>query len=203
MLADASLAVIQAPSIAVPTLCLSTAVAFMVSKGTSSRKFVVGGLAALLTASIPVAVCCWITWRGFGSWIQQVLEQEDMKSPEALMQRFGGKGVFLVAEDAEGTLLGTAAAEATQDERVFELRRMSVSKASQKRGIGKLLIQKLEDELGTGKKQIFLIVSSVQYAAHRLYQSSGFTRTATLEFGIWLTRQGIHFFRYEKNYVCK
>lgn len=198
LFADASLAVIQAPSVAVPTLALSTTVTFLVSRFTSRK--LVAFIAGLVAATIPVAVCCFMTIRGFGSWIQQVLEKEDLKSPENLRKRFGDKGAFLVAEDPEGTLLGMVAAEPTKEEGVFELRRMSVSSKSQKRGIGKQLIQKLEEELGSDKKQIYLICSSVQYAAHRLYENSGFTKVTIGDYGKW---QGIRFFRYEKNFVCK
>lgn len=196
--ADASLAVIQAPVIALPTLALSTVVTFLVSRWTSRKLFAV--LSGIFAASLPVAYCCFKTIKEFGGWVDQVLEKEDMKSPEKLLDRFGGKGAFLVAHGPDGTLLGMVAAEPSKDEGVFELRRMSVSVHAQKRGIGKQLIRKLEEELGSGKKQIYLICSSVQYAAHRLYESSGFKKTKTNDYGKW---QGIRFFRYEKDYSCK
>ncbi len=191
------MATIQAPALAVPTLLWSSTVAFLVSRSTYRQLFwtVCSGLVA---ASIPVAIGCYLTIQGFTSWIQQVLEHEDMQSPEQLQERFGGKGVFLVAEDSTtGTLLGMVAAESTPKGGVFELRRMSVHTQAQKRGIGQQLIRRLEHELGPTKQQIYLTCSSVQYAAHRLYESMGFIKTKTRKYGKW---QGIQFFRYEKNY---
>ncbi|GAX12546.1 hypothetical protein FisN_24Hh122 [Fistulifera solaris] len=193
LMGDAALATIQAPALAVPTLLWSTAIAFLVSR--RSRPWTVF-CSGLLAASMPVAVGCYLTIQGFRSWVQHVLDKEDMQSPEQLQERFGGQGVFLVAED-EGTLLGMVAAESTPQDGVFELRRMSVQAQAQKRGIGKQLIRRLEHELGPTKRQIYLTCSSVQYAAHRLYERMGFLKTKTQNYGKW---QGIRFFRYEKNY---
>ncbi|GAX22839.1 hypothetical protein FisN_24Lh122 [Fistulifera solaris] len=198
LMGDAALATIQAPALAVPTLLWSSTVAVLVSRRSTFRPWFYTVCSGLVAASIPVAIGCYLTIQGFSSWIQHVLEQEDMKSPEHLQIRFGGNGVFLVAEDdATGTLLGMVAAESTPQDGVFELRRMSVQAQAQKRGIGKQLIRRLEHELGPTKQQIYLTCSSVQYAAHRLYETMGFIKTKTQNYGKW---QGIRFFRYEKNY---
>lgn len=83
-------------------------------------------------------------------------------------------GCFLVATDSDGRIVGTVAGQPKGDQ-LYELRRMSVDKSMQGRGLGKRLVKHLEKECKTGR--MILETTSVQYAAHALYSKQGYQLT--------------------------
>jgi len=97
----------------------------------------------------------------------------DLSNIPNVYQTNGGR--FLVATK-DNQIVGMVAGEFKQEikgRKVYELRRMSVDRSMQGRGVGKRLVQCLERDLHQVCK-IFLDCSSVQYAAHRLYLGQGF-----------------------------
>lgn len=103
---------------------------------------------------------------------------------------------FLVAE-RDGKIVGTVGGEDKGDG-VLELRRMTVDASVRNRGIGLRLIQALEKQVSP--KKIYLSCSSVQYAAHRLYEKAGFVRVAIMipERANIVFRSALSAYRYEK-----
>ena len=138
-------------------------------------------------------------------------------------------GTFLVAQDtATGRIVGSVAGEDKSDTLVddddsdsqsflFELRRMSVDASLRRRGVGKLLLQGLQDFLiqqhhqqrqyrrsssnsgsssSSSSLTLFLTCSNLQYAAHGLYESNGFVKVKEVEYplnsgGGWTALQSV------------
>ena len=91
---------------------------------------------------------------------------------------------------------------------IYELRRMSVDGTIQRRGLGKKLIQALENELfnvvGKTHPKIYLTCSNLQHSAHHLYRKSGFLHVDTTfsknPNAPLLFRNVVKFYRLEKEY---
>jgi GNAT superfamily N-acetyltransferase len=137
----------------------------------------------------------------YGKYIQASL-QDDLSMIE---QVYSGKSCFLVAVDTRsenGTIciVGMVAGHARDcDDGVIELRRMSVSSKRRDLGLGTRLVQRLEEECKPSSKMMYLICTSTQYAAHRLYAGAGFIRKVSATSSWWF-QNSIEFFRYEKEY---
>lgn len=75
-------------------------------------------------------------------------------------------GTFLVAEQNGGNIVGCIAGQYHQDDdtnKLFELRRLSVDAKMQRRGLGRRLVQGLEEELQkSGCRHLYLATSSLQ-----------------------------------------
>lgn len=119
--------------------------------------------------------------KGFQSYISQSIES-DLSNITSVYQNEGG--CFLVATTStnEKNIVGIVGGEfkeknpdAGDGKRVYELRRMSVDAEMRGRGIGKLLVQRLEKELSQSRvSKIFLYCSNLQPPAQALYKSQGF-----------------------------
>lgn len=103
--------------------------------------------------------------RGDGSW------NEDLRSIEDTYQNKGGE--FLIAE-LDGEVVGMGALLKINNSTV-EIKRMRVSKNQQGKGIGRLILNKLEDFARLNKfKRIILDTSVQQIPAQKLYEKNGF-----------------------------
>jgi len=103
--------------------------------------------------------------RGDGSW------NEDLRSIEDTYQNKGGE--FLIAE-LDGEVVGMGALLKINNSTV-EIKRMRVSKNQQGKGIGRLILNKLEDFARLNKfKRIILDTSVQQISAQRLCEKNGF-----------------------------
>jgi ribosomal protein S18 acetylase RimI-like enzyme len=182
---------------------------------------------SLLTV-VGIMAKIWVEMsNGFRGYVEQSLKA-DLASPQELLKVYGGKGAVVVAVDTStnqvvGMVAGQevvkkeeAVGDGIQNKSndidggvvknsvvVFELRRMSVDTRIQRRGIGQRLIRQLEQELlPRDMHKMILTCSSIQYAAHRLYEKAGFRLVEQMTFPdlSWLFRQGVGFRRYEKDY---
>jgi predicted N-acetyltransferase YhbS len=191
---------VQAPKVGLPILLTSTLVTTVTRILT--KKLSVTLAAALVTTVLPLAAIWWKVSESFDWYIDFCLQKEDLSSPEKLQRVYGGNGVFIVALKGN-EVVGMVGGEDKNEKEgrgSFELRRMSVDRRMQRNGIAKQLVQKLEDELGSHKKKIFLTCSSAQYAARQMYANSDFQCRKEFQFGSWFTKQGLSFFRLEKTY---
>jgi GNAT superfamily N-acetyltransferase len=152
-------------------------------------------------AVLPAAGLYYYVKYKYGTYIQASL-QDDLSKIE---QVYSGKSCFLVAVDTRsenGTIciVGMVAGHARDcDDGVIELRRMSVSSKRRDLGLGTRLVQRLEEECKPSSKMMYLICTSTQYAAHRLYAGAGFIRKVSATSSWWF-QNSIEFFRYEKEY---
>jgi GNAT superfamily N-acetyltransferase len=110
----------------------------------------------------------------------------------------GSGGIFIVAVDRKvpekivGTIAGeikdkvsffpgdgldddnSSSSKGSRQQRIMELRRMSVDQDCHKRGIGRRLVQALHHQV---KPDVaYLTCTNVQYGAHRLYEQAGYVR---------------------------
>jgi GNAT superfamily N-acetyltransferase len=109
-----------------------------------------------------------------------------------------GDGIFLVAEQEGGKIVGTVGAE-PKGNGVFELRRLSVLTTIRKQGVASRLIKKLEEHVKP--KKMYLSCSNIQSAAIKLYEKNGFRFVRRfMRHTKLLNRQAFHFSEYEKVY---
>ena len=156
---------------------------------------------AVSTLCLCMATVWWKIVHGFRGYLQYSIEKDDLSSPEKLAQVYAG-GVFLVAttdSKNDDAIVGMVAGQSGKQKGTFELRRMSVARAFRRQGVALQLLQALEEELKPAR-QIYLTCSSAQGPARRFYQRAGFACVKEFQFGSWFTKQGLSFFRYEKNY---
>jgi GNAT superfamily N-acetyltransferase len=149
-------------------------------------------------AVLPAAGLYYYVKYKYGTYIQASL-QDDLSKIE---QVYSGKSCFLVAvdtrsENGTSSIVGMVAGQ-ENDDGVIELRRMSVSSKRRGLGIGTRLVRRLEEEC-KGSKKLYLICTSTQYAAHRLYGGAGFIRKVPA-ISSWWFRNIIEFYYYEKEY---
>lgn len=126
-------------------------------------------LAAVIAAlTLPLIGFKIFMTRGLEDFLRNSLNS-DLSNIETVYGENGG--LFLVAEDRDGKIVGTVGGEAKGDG-VFELRRMTVSPSARKQRVAWRLITALENH--TKPNKIFLTCSSVQFAANELYEKVGF-----------------------------
>jgi GNAT superfamily N-acetyltransferase len=95
-----------------------------------------------------------------------------------------GRGQVLVAEDADGTLIGTImlqlwpqAAEIVRGSDEAEVRALAVRPAARGGGVGKALVAAVIDRAARhGVRHLVLCSQPEMAAAHRVYEDAGFTR---------------------------
>lgn len=136
--------------------------------------------------------------QGFIGYVQSSLK-DDMNRIEEVYKY---PGCFLVAVDTEDgdKIIGTIAGEAKDpDKGVYELRRMSVSAQRRRSGLGRRLVQQLESELKPS--MMFLTCTTIQYAAHRLYERSGFSLRKIFPIDDWFFGKIVSIRKYQKDYV--
>lgn len=105
---------------------------------------------------------------GEGPW------DEDLGRIESEYLHDGGE--FLVGE-LDGRLVAMGALK-RDSEKQAELKRMRVDPAMQRRGLGRKMLEELEDRArGLGYSTLHLDTAVQQTAAHRLYASSGYRET--------------------------
>jgi GNAT superfamily N-acetyltransferase len=157
-------------------------------------------------ALVPATGLYYFIKSKFGMYIQRSID-DDLSMISAVYNN--GKGCFLVAVEKQSNnnntgkdkIVGIIGGHDRQDG-VVEIRRMSVSYASQGVGLGRKLIKRLEEECRPAK--MFLTCTSMQYAAHRLYSKAGFVLQDTFTPGItasWLLRNSILILLFEKRYI--
>lgn len=192
---------VRAPAIFLP-IAFSTTVLTTLTRVVATKKLSATLAVAALTTVLPLAAIWIKISEGFGKYITDCLEKDDLSSPEKLQEVYGGKGAFIVALQGDKLIGMVGGQDQAKKETpgIFELRRMSVQREVQRSGVARLLVQKLEEELGSSKKKIFLTCSSAQYAARRMYSKCGFECLKEFQFGSWFTKQGVSFFRFEKEY---
>jgi GNAT superfamily N-acetyltransferase len=109
-------------------------------------------------------------------WIEEffVVEEEDLKilsNPKSYVLDQGGEIFFALQA---GKVIGTSAMVLVKP-RVFELAKMSVDRAFQGKGVGRLLIEaSIEFARKKAGTEIFLITNNKLIPALNLYKSSGF-----------------------------
>jgi GNAT superfamily N-acetyltransferase len=146
---------------------------------------------------LVAAVMLWTL--GWWGYLQHAVKGYTTSSCEADLSDIGGVyckkgGTFLVATTSTGQLVGIIAGE-VKDDHQLELRRMSVSRQHQKKGIASKLVVALEafaNKEGFGT--IFLICTSAQHAAHGLYKRNGFMLVKTKSMGF----MGLDIYFFEK-----
>lgn len=188
---------------AVPLTSLPVVVAG--AAGAAINRSMMGKRSSLLVvaaaAVLPATGLYYYVKYKYGKYIQASL-QDDLSKIE---QVYSGKSCFLVAVDTRsenGTsyIVGMVAGHARDDDDgVIELRRMSVSSKRRGLGLGTRLVQRLEEEMKPFTSKMYLICTSTQYAAHRLYGSAGFMRKVSAT-ASWVLQNSIEFYRYEKEY---
>lgn len=133
----------------------------------------------------------------FASYIKECLQDDLSNIPNVYNRKQGG--FFLVAiDDSTGTIVGTVGLE-PKGQDLYELRRMSVDAQYQGKGIGRRLLQRLDQECQKGK--ITLGTSKFMYAAQALYQRNGFVltkRTPLVEKGIHKYFSNLELWSFEK-----
>lgn len=70
--------------------------------------------------------------------------------------------------------------EQFQNDKIFQIKEICVNPALQKTGIGKGLIQKLEEELRKNEIRGIYLITTRQGAVEKFYNSSGFTENSHL-----------------------
>ena len=100
----------------------------------------------------------------------------DLQEIEAVYQR---DGAFLVCVDDDGVMLGMVGLQRHKG-RVYEMRRMRVVLSAQRRGIGRRLVEAVEQRArALGATQIVLQTTLQQLGAQRLYEACGYELTHT------------------------
>jgi len=153
-------------------------------------------LYTILTIFGMMAILYSISYHAFYGYVQGSIKDDLSKIQEVYIQP---GGCFLVAVDSKnGNIVGCVAGEKKGDHK-YELRRMSVSKQIQGRGLAKRLIRRLEQECGK-KGMLFLTTSYVQYAAIGLYKKHGFQlkKTITYQEGMFRFLSTFELYYFEK-----
>jgi GNAT superfamily N-acetyltransferase len=187
---------------ALPLTSLPAVVA--AAAGAANNRSMMGKRSSLLVvaaaAVLPATGLYYYVKYKYGKYIQASL-QDDLSKIE---QVYSGKSCFLVAVDTwseNGTtsIVGMVAGHARDDDGVIELRRMSVSSKRRGLGLGTRLVQRLEEECKPYTHKMYLICTSTQYAAHRLYGGAGFIRKVPATASWWF-QNSVEFYRYEREY---
>jgi GNAT superfamily N-acetyltransferase len=166
--------------------------------GTRSSLWVV--VAASAAAILPATGLYYYVKYSYSKYIQASLQDDLSKIDEV----YSGKSCFLVAVDTRSgngtsSIVGMVAGHARGDDGAIELRRMSVSSQRRGLGLGRRLVQRLEEECEPSTSKMYLICTSTQYAAHRLYGGAGFIRKVPATASWWF-QNSVEFYRYEKEY---
>ncbi|MBD3648392.1 MAG: GNAT family N-acetyltransferase [Pseudomonadales bacterium] len=111
---------------------------------------------------------------GNGPW------DEDLKDIATAYMEAGG--AFKVIEQ-NGTIIGMGALKALGDG-TFEVKRMRIAPVLQGRGLGKRLLQALEEAgENLGARRFVLDTTTVQTVAQRMYETAGYRRIGTDKVG--------------------
>lgn len=129
-------------------------------------------VAVLLVGLLALGLVHRFTKQIFADYVKGSL-QADLSNINKVYAASGGH--FLVAADVtSGSIIGIIGGEG-KGKNVFELRRMSADPAYHGKGVGKMLLQRLEKECQAEKMS--LTTTSIMYAAHSLYRRNGFALT--------------------------
>jgi len=114
-----------------------------------------------------------------------------------------GQGYVLVAEDADGTLIGTImlqlwpqAGEIVRGSDEAEVRALAVRPEARGGGVGKALVAAVIDRAARkGVRHLVLCSQPEMAAAHRVYEDAGFTRLPERDWSpvpqLWLLAYGL------------
>jgi GNAT superfamily N-acetyltransferase len=151
---------------------------------------ILGGTATLsllcISTVVPLGIVYLVFWRTVLDYINKSIADDLTDIDKYYMSE--SRSHFFVAVDSDtGDILGCVALDYKPKHDKFagwgELRRMSVAKAGQRRGIASLLHNAL---LVYAKSQklngIFLTTSTIQHAALALYKKLGYNEVATASF---------------------
>ena len=186
------------------------------------------------TASVLSAGGCLVLFRQcfvaniFDQYIHNSLNDDLSRIPDVYL---AGRGTFLVAvqkqrtstinhrNEEETSIVGCIGGQEHHSDQnsddgnvplVFELRRMSVSDKCRRQGLGRKLVQTLEQHIiqaCTANKKtsspppsmnMFLTCTNAQPAAHRLYESCGYTLVKSMAYTYWLYWNGFSIYKYER-----
>ena len=182
------------------------------------------------TASVLSVGGCLVMFRQFVAhifhqYIHNSLKDDLCRIPDVYL---AGRGTFLVAvqkrtstiihrNEDETSIVGCIGGQEHHSDQendnvpllVFELRRMSVSDKCRRQGLGRKLVQTLEQHIiqacTANKKtspppsiRMFLTCSNAQPAAHRLYESCGYTLVKSMAYTYWLYWNGFSIYKYER-----
>ena len=185
------------------------------------------------TASVLSVGGCLVMFRQFVAhifhqYIHNSLKDDLCRIPDVYL---AGRGTFLVAvqkrtstiihrNEDETSIVGCIGGQEHHSDQendnvpllVFELRRMSVSDKCRRQGLGRKLVQTLEQHIiqacTANKKtspppsiRMFLTCSNAQPAAHRLYESCGYTLVKYMAYTYWLYLNGFSIRKYERTLI--
>jgi len=184
----------RSPLIGMPLLSWTTLVGFLSRKSTMLRPYSL--VATLSAALVPLGGIYYAMRHLSGRYIQMSLEDDLSK----IEQVYSSQGCFLVAVDSKTNQIVGAVGGQDKDKGCFELRRMCVATDQHRRGIGQQLIHALHDILQPQK--MFLSCTSIQYAAHKLYERAGYVlkKKFVPEQASWIFKVSIQIFYYEKEF---
>ena len=178
--------------------------------GQSSKDTAAKGLVGMYVGSVAVITAGYhlmhhvVARSLFQEYIHKSLN-DDLANISSVYQSNGGLFLVAATQDTD-RVVGMVGAEwkepstTNEGNPVYELRRMSVDASVRGVGIGRKLVEDLEQKLPAPCK-IILYTSNLQYAAHRMYEKQGYKKEGIETYGNWPTKFEI--WCYVKHVVVK